>query len=167
MTTHSPAPNTDAPRAGGGGKRLWLVLLALALVAAAVVATMKLTGDDAPTSESASPLALTAPTTSAGKCAVPSPEFVAQSDVAFDGTVTAINGDEVSLKVGHWYRGGDATRVTVTGPSEQLRQVLSGVEFEQGQRYLITAVDGVVTMCGLSAAYSPEMAAMYEAAFAQ
>ena len=40
-----------------------------------------------------------------------------------------------------------------------------GIAFEEGKRYLVSAVDGQVATCGLSAPYSEEMAAAYDEAF--
>ncbi len=39
------------------------------------------------------------------------------------------------------------------------------MHFEEGGRYLVSATDGRVTVCGFSAPYSAELAALYEQAF--
>ena len=150
----------------GGSSRMRLVLVAALVVVIAAVGTWALTrGDDG--TPGAATLELSVPSAAAGKCAVPSAEFLRESEVAFDGNVSSIEGERVTLAVKRWYRGGKSAKVRVTGPSEQLRQVLSGVDFEVGQRYLVTAVDGQVTMCGLSAPWSTEMEALYQEAFAE
>lgn len=150
----------------GGSSRMRLVLVAALVVVIAAVGTWALTrGDDG--TPGAATLELSVPSAAAGKCAVPSAEFLRESEVAFDGNVSSIEGERVTLAVKRWYRGGESAKVRVTGPSEQLRQVLSGVDFEVGQRYLVTAVDGQVTMCGLSAPWSAEMEALYQEAFAE
>ena len=101
----------------------------------------------------------------AEKCMVPNADALAQADVAFDGTVTAIEGDVVTLAPTHWYAGAPSDEVSVTAPSEQMQRVASGVAFEEGGRYLVSAVDGHVTLCGFSAAYDGDLAAIYQQAF--
>jgi hypothetical protein len=100
-----------------------------------------------------------------GKCMVPNAEAMAGADVAFDGTVTSIVGDQVTLEPSHWYAGDPTDRVVVTAPSEQLQQVTSAVIFQAGGRYLVSATDGRVSLCGFSAPYTPDLAAVYAAAF--
>ncbi|MFC6345661.1 hypothetical protein ACFP8W_26985, partial [Nocardioides hankookensis] len=99
------------------------------------------------------------------KCAVPSAELLAGADVAFDGVVTGIAGDQVTLEPSHWYAGLPTDTVVVTAPSEQMQQVASGVEFRKGDRYLVSASSGTVSLCGFSAPYSDELAAIYGEAF--
>lgn len=165
-TSPANAPST----APSTGNRRWLpVLVAAAVAGIAAIGVLNLiNGGSEPTPPAAAPsIELTVPDASLGKCAVPSVEFLQQADIAFEGTVTSIDGESVTLEVTKWYLGGDnAETVEVTGPSESMRQVLSGVEFEDGGRYLVTAIEGSVTMCGLSAPYSAEMAQMYAEAFA-
>ena len=71
----------------------------------------------------------------------------------------------MTLGVGHWYRGGDADQVTVDGPAGRPPGALAAVDFQDGQRYLVAANDGLVTVCGFTAAYSDELAALYAEAF--
>lgn len=159
---------TTASDGGARSRRgVWMVVALVAVVAVVLAVLLTRGGDDGEAGSTA-PLKLSAPTAAAGKCAVPSADFLRAADVAFEGTVIGIKGEQVTLEVRRWFRGGDdVLTVQVTGPSEQLRQVLSGVDFQDGERYLVTAVGGTVTMCGLSAPYSPEMAALYEEAFAE
>ncbi len=161
MTSHSHK---------GHSSRMLLWIVAALVVALAAIGAWALTrvgeGTAGETPGGAT-LELTAPSAAAGKCAVPSAEFLRESNVAFDGTVTAIEGESVTLAVKRWYRGGETTEVRVIGPSEQLRQILSGVDFEVGERYLVTAADGQVTLCGFSGSWSEQMAALYEEAFAE
>jgi hypothetical protein len=93
---------------------------------------------------------------------------LAQEPVAFAGTVIAMTPQQVTLKVDHWYKGGDADQVTVAAPaSDQPNPVLEGgVDYQQGQRYLISALDdGTVTSCGYSGPATPEFEKQYEQAF--
>lgn len=148
----------------------WLVAAAavLVIVGAGVVGVRALTDDPAPapvaTDEES--LELTVPDGGgAGKCMVPTAETLAQADVAFDGVVTSIEGDDVVLEPTTWYAGGPATAVVLDAPSEQMQQVASAVSFEAGGRYLVSAVGDDVTLCGFSAPYSNELAAVYQQAF--
>ena len=158
------------------GRLTWLVAAAAVLVIAVggVVSVRALTGDDAApvsgdpvTSPSAEPAVtrLTVPDASAGKCMVPTAEVLSGADVAFEGTVTAILGDKVRLARRHWYTGQPTDEVLVTAPSEQMQQVASAVSFQEGGRYLVAAVAGQVFLCGFSAAYDADLAAVYDQAF--
>ena len=42
---------------------------------------------------------------------------------------------------------------------------MQAADFQVGQRYLVSANDGKVTVCGFTAPYCDELAAMYEQAF--
>ena len=44
----------------------------------------------------------------------------------------------------------------------RVKVALDGVEFTVGTSYLVTAVDGVVQPCGVSAPASPELEALYD-----
>ena len=110
-------------------------------------------------------LELQAPTAAPARCARPTPDILRNADVAFDGVVTAMDGRRVTLRVSRWFRGGDAETVEVTGPSAAVRGLLQAVGFQEDGRYLVTAVDGQVTLCGLSDAYSADLAAAYAEAF--
>jgi hypothetical protein len=92
---------------------------------------------------------------------------LSQAAVAFAGTVTAITPQQVTLKVDHWYKGGDADEVTVAAPaSDQPNPVLEGgVDYQQGQKFLISATDGTVSSCGYSGPASPDFEKSFEQAF--
>lgn len=92
--------------------------------------------------------------------------ILAQAEVAFDGTVTAIDGDDVTFAVGHWYRGsGDSITLTEYGLSSGAVTLEGGVDFEVGGRYLVSGSDGIVTGCGFSHAYDDAAAADWASAF--
>jgi hypothetical protein len=149
----------------------WVVAAAAVLVIAGVgvVGVRALTDDPAPSPVAADKTSIelaVADSAGAGKCMVPNAEALAAADVAFDGTVTSVEGDNVVLEPTTWYAGGPATFVVLDAPSEQMQQVASGVSFEVGGRYLVSAVGSNVTLCGFSAPYSEELAAVYRQAFA-
>ena len=54
---------------------------------------------------------------------------------------------------------------TVAVPSEQTSAALDGVDFGQGQRYLLTATGGVVNGCGFSGPATPELERAFDEAF--
>jgi isopentenyl diphosphate isomerase/L-lactate dehydrogenase-like FMN-dependent dehydrogenase len=84
---------------------------------------------------------------------------------AFSGTVTAVDGDTVTLTVDHWYAGGDADQVTLTQPGGGSAVALDGVDFQQGGRYFVTAAQGTVNGCGYSGPASAELEKAFAEAF--
>ena len=89
---------------------------------------------------------------------------VAQSPVAFKATVDTVEADIVTMTVDEWYQGGDAQVVSLTAP-DGMQALLGGIEFVPGQQYLVSAVDGVISYCGLSGPATPELQALYDEAF--
>ena len=83
---------------------------------------------------------------------------------AFAGTVTAVDGETVTLSVDRWYTGGDASTVVLEGVAGS-PALIDGFEFVAGQQYLITAAEGNVNFCGYSGPATPELTAAFEAAF--
>lgn len=150
-------------------RRLVVALAAaLALVAAAVVGVVALGGGDGARStlEPGAPLTGGSALTS---CLAFSEDALGLAPIAFDGTVTDISGDRVTLEVERWYRGGTDDTVEVTAP-EQIGVALHGaVGFVEGERYLLSgeSADGRFqpSVCGFSVVYSEDMAAAFERAF--
>ena len=64
-----------------------------------------------------------------------------------------------------WYRGGPADQVTVGAPPDGMQALVQAADFQIGQRYLVSANDGFVTVCGFTAPYSDDLAALYAEAF--
>jgi hypothetical protein len=181
LTTRPESEGSRETGTRNRGPLTWLVAAAAVLVMAGVgiIGVRALTGDDtAPTAADPAPTAtatdpepqgittLSLPETAgAGKCMVPNAEALASADIAFDGVVTSILDDDVFLEPSHWYAGQSSGEVVVTAPSEQMQRVASGVTFQVGDRYLVSATDFQVSLCGFSAAYSDDLAAIYAAAF--
>ncbi|OQR63778.1 hypothetical protein B6E66_11960 [Streptomyces maremycinicus] len=111
-----------------------------------------------------SSLTIAAPAAGAGgaKCAAPTTGLLRGFEVAFEGTVTSKTGAQVDLRVDHWYRGGDAATVRVVNPDQQSSEAL---DFEIGQRYLVTAESGVVPVCGGTSAATDEARGLFHEAF--
>ena len=106
-----------------------------------------------------------APSDVANSCIMFDVAYLAEMPVALAGTVTAIEPRRVTLEVDRWYRGGDADLVTI-GVQDTNSVALDGVEFVEGERYLVTATNGVVNGCGFSGPATPELEQAFEQAFA-
>ena len=119
-------------------------------------------GDQAPT---VTTLAVP-PGVGAGKCAVPSAEMLAGHGLAFDGVVDDISDGMVTLTPTMFYAGEPTDRVRVSAPPEVLQQLLLSVRFEVGQRYLVSADDGQVSVCGYSGPWSEQLEQLFVEAFA-
>ena len=148
----------------------WLVAAAALLVVAGVGVFAVVGGDDepqVPTAQDPAPtvVELSARPPVAGRCAVPTAEILSNQETAFDGTVSAITDGTVTLDVTEWYRGGPADQVTVDAPPADMQALVQAADFQTGQRYLVSANDGFVTVCGFTAAYSDDLAALYAEAF--
>ncbi len=146
------------------------------LVAAAVVAVLALGGagaaqllsTDNPT-PSANPqpsLVLSLPDSDAmSSCIQFSVDILAGMPTAFSGTALSTAKGTVLLEVDTWYRGGDAEVVALRNPENAMTSI-DGVEFVDGERYLVTASEtGTVNSCGFTALWTPTMAAAFEDAF--
>jgi hypothetical protein len=180
----------DGTRAAGtrGRNRLtWLVAAAAVAMIAGVggVAVSGLAGDDsAPPSArettgpgsteltSAAPLAgqtteLTLTQEQAqqvGRCASPDSEILAQYTQAFAGTVTAIEGDTVTLQTTEVFQGEVGETVHVTAPPPLFDTLLDAVRFQEGRSYLVAAYDGQVSVC-YSGPATEELRSPFEKAF--
>ena len=112
-------------------------------------------------------LVLTAPDgTSMMSCIQFSVDVLRGMQSAFDGTAIAVDGDQVTLDVNRWYKGGDADRVEIKSRSDIPVSLEGEIDFTEGERYLVTATDGAMNICGYSAVWTQDMADAFEAAFA-
>jgi hypothetical protein len=152
------------------------------LVAAAAVATIAGGGyaavssmQDRGTVEQAGPststaddpvvITLQAPTSLPARCLVPTPELLAGAETAFAGTVTAIDGDVVTLEPTETYAGETADEIEVVGLRPDIRVLAGQPEFVVGGTYLVSATDGQVSACGFSGEATPELQGLYDLAF--
>ena len=97
-------------------------------------------------------------------CIAFDPEFLAEMPVAFEGTATEVDGDQVTLEVDRWFKGGDSDEVILRAP-QGLQALIDGIDFEEGKQYLVSATDGQVNYCGFSGEATPDLRAGFEAAF--
>lgn len=168
----APMSTTQQSPAEHGTRRTWFLTAAAAIaVAALALGGWSLTrGDDAATvATPKTVMTLKGPAQPdvMAMCMRVEPETVATMQVAFDGTVTAVEGNQVTLDVNRWYAGGDTDQVTLTQVNpDQFVLLEGGVTLEDGQRYLVTAYDGQVNGCGFSAAWSQELQDIFDQAFA-
>jgi hypothetical protein len=98
-------------------------------------------------------------------CLMYEPAILPTFDVVFDGTVTAVDGGEITFAVNTAWKGVDGT-VTLTSPSEGVALVGSVPDFEVGGRYLVTAVGTSINACGFTLEFDAGTAAQWSAAFA-
>jgi len=104
---------------------------------------------------------------SMASCVPFSADLLADMDTAFDGTVTSTSAGAVTLSVSRWYKGGDADVVELEVPGGDAGMTISldGVEFVDGDRYLVSATAGSVSLCGFSGPWSAELEATFVQAF--
>ena len=168
MQTLDPLPTTPPRRSSS--RRLALAGGAGLVAAAAVTAGVLVWGgDDAPPPAAArTTLELELPSSDAmASCLAFDEAFLATMPVAFAGTVVTDSDDEVVLDVDRWFTGGDADRVRLDSPGGGAAVALGyGVEFSEGERYLVTAADGTVNGCGFTVPATPDVEAAFERAFA-
>lgn len=101
--------------------------------------------------------------TSMGMCAPFSVDLLADMSPAFAGTATDVTENRVVLDVDRWYAGGGSDTAVLDVPNGIL---LAGeIDFREGGRYLVTAAEGTVNLCGFSGAATPELEAAFEQAF--
>lgn len=123
-------------------------------------------GDDPADEPTTTQLALPDPDSAMQMCIQIDAEVLKTVPVAFDGTVTAIQGETVTLDVDRWYAGGDADVVELVNPGQagDFAMIEDFLAFEEGKRYLLVAEGGRVSGC-LSSQWTGELESMYAEAF--
>lgn len=171
MNTEQPTADHDRSDPAGPARRRSPLAWIAAAAAVAVLAGggfWLARGDDPAPAPAVIPTVTTleAPADpGAAKCQVPNAELLAAQSVAFDGTVTKLTDGVATLQVDRWYAGDETDLVAVKAPDADLQQLLMAVDFQEGKRYLVSATGGRVTVCGFSAEYSADLAALYDQAF--
>lgn len=90
---------------------------------------------------------------------------LAEMRPAFAGTVVELTDSVATLEVDRWFTDGDAEIVEIEY-TPGFEALIGTPALEVGQRYLITASEGVVNGCGYSGLATPEYEAVFERAFA-
>lgn len=164
MTDTSTATAPEAPTPVRSRIPRWMPVAGAAAavaIAAAIIAPLALGGSQ-PTVEQ-----LAAPEgggLASGSCLALDAATIAAQDQAFAATVLEIDGDTVVLEVSETFAGDVADRVEVP-QVDATSSDYSGVPFAVGGEFLVSALDGTVTGCGVTGADSPELRAFYDEAF--
>lgn len=165
--TGTTLPSRSVTSSRFSGRRRWYVVTGVGVAAAAALAFIVSSGGSP--AVSATQLGLTPSDPLTSICLAFEPSQLEAVEIAFGGTVTEITGDQVTgstirLEVDRWFRGDQTDVVDVTVPAG-FTAALDGVDFVVGTRYLVTAVDGVVTSCGSSGVASPELEQIFTEVF--
>lgn len=97
-------------------------------------------------------------------CLVYDPANLPTFDIVFDGTVTAIDGDQVTFKVNDGWKVVGET-ITLTAPEVNVALTGPMPEFVVDGRYLVTAFGSTINACGYTLDYDADTAAAWAAAF--
>ena len=169
-TTTEPIAQAPASSPKSARPR-WLLAAAAVIVIAAGGTTVALTvGHDSGHNTSAvkTVKTLTMPSAHPGvsaTCIRFTVDILRSRQVAFDGTAISVTDKDVLLTVNHWYKGGSADEVRLENNPSPGIALEGGVEFVAGQRYLVTATDGTVNLCGYTAEWSADLAKSFQKAF--
>lgn len=168
MNAETPHPGLDHAAATRRRSPLTWVAAAAAVALLAGGGYWFTRGADSPPATTAQPSVTTLDVPAdagAARCLVPTAELLAHQTLAFDGTVTSLADGVATLEVAHWFAGAETDLVQVRAPSKDMQALILAVDFQVGRRYLVAATGKDVAVCGFSAAYSDELAAIYVEAF--
>ncbi len=97
-------------------------------------------------------------------CLMYDPATLPTFDIVFDGTVTAVDGDQVTFDVNAAWKGvGDS--ITLTAPDMGIALVGPLPDFAVDGRYLVTAAGSTINACGYTLDWDADTAADWAAAF--
>ena len=97
-------------------------------------------------------------------CLMYDPATLPTFDIVFDGTVTAVDGDQVTFDVNEGWKGADGS-ITLTAPDTSVALLGEMPDFQVGGRYLVTAAGSNINACGYTLDYDADTAAAWAAAF--
>ncbi|HEX7099464.1 MAG TPA: hypothetical protein VF377_09480 [Acidimicrobiia bacterium] len=98
-------------------------------------------------------------------CAPFDVSVLATMSPAFAGTVVELTDSVATIEVDRWYAGEEEASTVEIDYTPGFEALIGTPSFEEGQRYLITATDGVVNGCGFSGPATPDLEAAFEEAF--
>jgi hypothetical protein len=98
-------------------------------------------------------------------CLAYDPASLPTFEIVFDGTVTAVDGDQVTFDVNEGWKGAEGS-ITLTAPDVDPALVGPSPEFAVGGRYLVTAAGSTINACGYTLDYDAATASDWAAAFA-
>lgn len=147
-------------------RRAWnWAFAAAAVTVVAIGAAIVFNGNGNTPVAAGPPLELSAPADNPmASCIMFSVDELAKAPLAFEGTVTEVDGPVVTLTVDHWYKGGDAETVVLNAP-QGMEALIGGIPFEVGGQFLISAYEGTVNYCGFSGPSTPELRSAFDQAF--
>jgi hypothetical protein len=105
------------------------------------------------------------PARGTARCLPPNARTLRGQEVALDATATEVTDREVTLVPNRFYAGDRSDVVVVRAAPAELSALVGAVSFRRGERYLVSASDGEVSVCGLSAPWSQPLADLYAEAF--
>jgi len=97
-------------------------------------------------------------------CIMYDPAILPTFEIVFDGTITAIDGDQLTFEVNEGWKGVGGS-VTLTALDTSIALLGPTPDFEVGGRYLVTAAGSTVNACGYTLDYDAETATSWAAAF--
>jgi hypothetical protein len=97
-------------------------------------------------------------------CLMYDPANLPTFDKVFDGTVTAVDGDQVTFDVNTGWKGAEGS-VTLTAPNVDVALLGPMPDFKVGGRYLVTTAGSNINACGYTLDYDAATAATWAAAF--
>ena len=174
---HVPDDDTlteESRRTGTHGRSplTWLVAIAVVLVIVGATLFALLGGEDDDESLSDAPSSADVPNAvelvaepSTERCMLPNVRILREQELAFDGVVRSVAGGQATLDPTRFYVGDETDVVVVKAPDGDLRAMLAAVDFREGERYLVSATDGRVTLCGFSGPHTEPLAKLYAEAF--
>ena len=156
------APNPSAIEQPRRMRNAAIVAAGVAAAAIAGIIGLSMRNVDKPTAAPTTSVSLTqAPAIGLGSCVESySLSTLPHREVAFDGTVKAINGNEVAFTVNDWYKGGTESTVKLDGNGMVGGAITSagGPNLTVGDRYLVAGDGGFVWSCGFTQPYDPATA---------
>ena len=97
-------------------------------------------------------------------CLAYDPALLPTFEVVFDGTVIAVDGDQVTFGVNQGWKAASGS-ITLTAQDASVALIGPIPDFQVGSRYLVTAAAGNVNGCGYTLDYDAGDAADWAAAF--
>ena len=168
ITMSDPTPQATTPQP----KTIWIVgaAAAVALLIAAVAGLAVSRDDDSPSdSEDVASGPISPGGATSGSCVeVYDTDTLANREVAFDGTVSTVEGDSVTFTVNAAFKGVSTETVTLNGAvalSGMSSAGSSGTALEPGARMLVAGDGGFAWSCGFTQPYDPGVAGEWSQVF--
>lgn len=95
-------------------------------------------------------------------------QTLARRELAFDGTVQSVEGDNVTFSVNEWYRGGSAPQISLGGAGglSGFSSAGESTSLESGTRLLVAGDGGFAWSCGFTQPFDPAVAGEWKRALA-